>query len=167
MNEKRREIFFPPRDNNRFFHFPRLARAQVIRESGESAGRGGGEERRGEIAGVSVSGAPRAWRRNLLLPPSPSPSILLLVSLVRIHRIVNDPGETLAVTKRLSPPLPIILYSRSFHADFFLRPVFSSSNLGGGGEGRGGGRDWMNDFISEGGGEGSTVIFFFILLRFY
>lgn len=48
MNEKRREIFFPPRDNNRFFHFPRLARAQVIRESGESAGRGGGggEERR-------------------------------------------------------------------------------------------------------------------------
>lgn len=136
MNEKRREIFFPPRDNNRFFHFPRLARAQVIRESGESAGRGGGRGRRGEIAGVSVSGAPRAWRRNLLLPPSPS--ILLLVSLVRIHRIVNDPGETLAVTKRLSPPLPIILYSRSFHADFFLRPVFSSSNLGGGGEGRGG-----------------------------
>lgn len=139
MNEKRREIFFPPRDNNRFFHFPRLARAQVIRESGESAGRGGGG-RRGEERSPAFPCPVRRVRGGgtSSSSPSPSPSILLLVSLVRIHRIVNDPGETLAVTKRLSPPLPIILYSRSFHADFFLRPVFSSSNLGEGGRERGG-----------------------------
>lgn len=77
MNEKRREIFFPPRDNNRFFHFPRLARAQVIRESGESAGRGGGG-RRGEerspafpcpvrrVRGGGTSSSP---------PPPPSSSL--------------------------------------------------------------------------------------------
>lgn len=160
MNEKRREIFFfPPRDNNRL-----LLRAILSLSSARSGPSdswiGGGEE----IGGVSVSGEPRAWRRNLppsplLPPPHPPPCFARSnPSDCQWPRRNSRCNETPFST---SPP---ILYSRSFHADFFLRLVFSSSveNLG-----EGGGGGWMNvPMISyQKGGEGSTVIwseFFFL-----
>lgn len=136
----------------RFFHFPRLARAQVIRES--AAGR------RSAAFPCPVSRVRGGGTSPL--PSSPLP-ILLLVSPVRIHRIVNDPGETLAVTKRLSPPLP------RFYIRVLFTRIFSPTRvLELGREFRGGrGGGWMNvPMISyQKGGEGSTVIwseFFFL-----
>lgn len=92
----------------RFFHFPRT---QVIRESVESSGERSACFRVRCAACVAEEPPPPPPPR---LPPPPPPTRFARSN----PRIVNDPGETLAVTKRLSPPLSILY--RVFHADFFL-----------------------------------------------